>query len=400
MDAATAPSNMMESTMNVSEFAYLARRPYSALLQESTIFGTLFVMKQLPFNMQMQTQSNWCWAATATSVSHYFWRWSTWSQCRVANAELGHTDCCQNPVPSDCNVPWYLDRALTRTRNFVSIMGPAGFEQVRAEINAGRPVGARIGWSGGGGHFMVIYGYSLIGGGEFFDIDDPIYGKSHIPVSEFASSYQGTGSWTHTYFMKSYFKLPFDLPIPAELILRRIWELRPLLRFKGELAQTDARDPGNDQDASIGLAQRIYALGLDALLSDAARAPEPAGMRVYEMAGERPQAFFDISEDDEARLLQMSAAKNHLEAFSRGLSVALTLVKENQACELRLLRVAALNFEALWISCDGAREHDLLVPLRSVGRLATYQPIPMSEALVLLREAARPLANMDDTMGA
>ncbi|QYF93254.1 hypothetical protein KY495_21655 [Massilia sp. PAMC28688] len=46
---------------------------------------------------------------------------------------------------------------------------------------------------------MVIYGYSTIGGGEYFDIDDPIYGKSHLPVSEFTSGYQGTGSWTHTY---------------------------------------------------------------------------------------------------------------------------------------------------------------------------------------------------------
>ncbi len=386
--------------MNVSEFVYLARRPYSSLLQESTIFGKLFVLKQLPFNMQMQTQSNWCWAATATSVSHYFWRWSTWTQCRVANAELGQTDCCHSPVPSHCNVPWYLDRALTRTRNFVSITGAVGFEQVRAEINAGHPVGARIGWSGGGGHFMVIYGYSMIGGGEYFDIDDPIYGKSHIPVSEFSSSYQGAGSWTHTYFMKSYFRLPFDLPVPPELILRRIWELRPLLRLKGQLPPVDTRDPGDDQDASIGLAQRIYAVGLDALLRAENVVPEAVGLRVYEMAGETPRAFFDISEDQDARLLQMSAAKSHLEAFSRGLSVALTVPKADQACELRLFRAPALNFEALWISCDGASEHDVLIPLRSVGQLALHRPVALADALAQLREAARPLANMDDTMGA
>lgn len=386
--------------MNVSEFVYLARRPYSSLLQESTIFGKLFVVKQLSFNMQLQTQSNWCWAATANSVSHYFWRWSTWSQCRIANAELGHTDCCHTPVPSECNVPWYLDRALTRTHNFVSIQGPASFSQVRAEINAGRPVGARIGWSGGGGHFMVIYGYSLIAGNEFFDIDDPIYGKSHIPVSEFASSYQGSGSWTHTYFMKSYFKLPFDLPIPAELILRRIWELRPLLKLKGDLAGADPRDTSNDQDASIGLAQRIYALGLDALLRDEQAAPEAVGLRVYEMDGDVPRAFFDISEDEEARLLQMSAAKPHLEAFSRALTVALTLPKEDQACELRLFRVPALNFEALWVTCEAERGGDMLVPLRSVGKLALHSPVPLADAVAVLREAARPLVNMDDTMGA
>ena len=382
--------------MNISELAYLARRPYSSLLQESSIFGQLFVLKQLPFNMQMQTQSNWCWAATATSVSHYFWRWSTWTQCRVANAELGHTDCCHSPVPADCNVPWYLDRALIRTRNFVSITGLVGFEQVRDEIDKGRPVGARIGWSGGGGHFMVIYGYSLIGGGEYFDIDDPIYGKSHIPVSEFSSSYQGSGTWTHTYFMKSYFRFPFPFPIPPELILRRIWELRPLLKLKGDLPGI-----GDDLDASIGIAQRIYSVGLANLLGTNAVAPEAVGLRIYEMAGDQPRAFFDISEDDEARLLQMSAAKVHLDAFARALAVALTLVKEDQACELRLLRVPALNFEALWIACGGdARDKDVLIPLRSVGRLDPHKAVALADALVLLREAARPLVNMDDTIGA
>ena len=200
--------------------------------------------------------------------------------------------------------------------------------------------------------------------------------------------------------MKSDFKLPFDLPIPAEQILRRIWELRPLLKLKGDLAAPDGRDTGNDQDASVGLAQRIYALGLDSLLGEGEPAPEAVGLRVYEMAGEQPRAFFDISEDEEARLLQMSAAKNHQEAFSRGLAVALTLVKEEQACELKLFRVPALNFEALWISCDGDRSGDMLVPLRSVGRLAPHQAVALRDALVLLREAARPLANMDDTMGA
>ena len=67
-----------------------------------------------------------------------------------------------------------------RTDNFVRIIGQAGFEQVRDEIDARRPVGARIGWSGGGGHFMVIYGYSFVGGTQYFDIDDPIYGARAI----------------------------------------------------------------------------------------------------------------------------------------------------------------------------------------------------------------------------
>ncbi|QYF93256.1 C39 family peptidase [Massilia sp. PAMC28688] len=386
--------------MNVSEFAYLARRPYSTLLQEDLIFGTLFVQKQLPFEMQAQTQSNWCWAATAVSVSRYFWRWSTWTQCRVANAELGQRGCCGDPSQAACNVPWYLDRSLTRTRNFVSITGAVSFEQVRAEIDKGRPVGARIGWSGGGGHFMVIYGYSTIGGGEYFDIDDPIYGKSHLPVSEFTSGYQGTGSWTHTYFLKSYFRMPFDLPIPTDLILRRIWELRPLLKLKGGTGAPAPGDIAQAQTANIGIAQRIYAVGLADLLGAPDVQPEAVGLRVYEVEDDAPRAFFDISEDGDARLLQMSAARAHLEPFARALAVALSQVKEDEVRELRLLRVPALNFEALWIASEDPQVRDVLVPLRSVGRFALYQPVELADALVLLREAAKPLANMDDLMGA
>ena len=51
---------------------------------------------------------------------------------------------------------------------------------------------------------MVIYGYSEdTDGTQYFDIDDPIYGKSHLKHTEFSASYQGSGTWTHAYITKS-----------------------------------------------------------------------------------------------------------------------------------------------------------------------------------------------------
>jgi hypothetical protein len=387
--------------MHVSEFVSATSRPYSALLREINIIGLLFSSKQLAFNMQAQTQSNWCWAATATSVSHFYWFISSWTQCRVANDELGHNDCCNNPVPSTCNVPWYLDKALTRTNNFVSVTRPVSFQQIRDEIDAGHPVGARIGWNGGGGHFMVIYGYSLVAGVEYFDIDDPIYGKSHLTVSDFSSNYQGSGTWTDTYFTKSYFKMPIKLLIPKEPILRRIWEARPLLSLKQDMTfMGDMRDATQEGRASLAMAHRMYSLGLDSLLSEQGLALQPVGLRVYEMSEDKPQAFFDVSEEEQPRLLQMSASKNHLEPFARGLTEALNTVEQtDQECELRLFRVPALNFEALWINYEGETK-DLLVPLRVIGQLTLYKAVPLDEALDALREAARPLAQMDKKMGA
>ncbi|WP_434113807.1 papain-like cysteine protease family protein [Methylocaldum sp. GT1TLB] len=386
--------------MNAS-FTLATSRPYSSLLREVSILGKLFASKQLAFEMQAQTESNWCWAATATSVSHFYWLTSTWTQCRVASSELGRSDCCNSTVPPACNVPWYLDRALTRTDNFVSMMGQASFQQIRDEIDAGRPVGARVGWNGGGGHFMVICGYSLVGGVEYFDIDDPIYGNSHLAVSEFASNYQGSGTWTHTYFTKSYFKMPIKLLIPKEPILRRIWEARPLLSLKQDMTFTgNMRDALQEGRASLGMAHRIYSVGLDSLVADRAPAPHAIGIRVYEISGDTPQAFFDVSEEEQPRLLQMSASKNHLEPFARGMAEALATVKQiGEECELRMFRVPALNFEALWINCEDETK-DVLVPLRAVGRLASCKAVPLDDAFDALREAARPLAQMDETMGA
>ncbi len=288
------------------------------------------------------------------------------------------------------------------------ISGQASFQQGADEINRGRPVGVRIGWSGGGGHFAVIYGYSRIAGTEFFDIDDSIYGKSHLSVAVFSSNYQGTGTWTHTYFTKGFFRLPIKVEIASEPILRSILEVRPLLNLKQEMAgRSGVQDAAEAWRTSLGMAHRMYSLDLESLTSEnEPLKPEPIGLRVYEVADDEPRAFFDVSDDEQQpHVQQMSASKNHLEPFARGLEEALFKVdRSDQECELRLLRVPALNFEALWINYEDGNNSegeatDSLVPLRGVGRLTLYQAVPFDEAIDALREAAHPLTEMDDTMG-
>lgn len=154
---------------------------------------------KLKFNMQSQVQTQWCWAATSTSVSIFYKPKSTWTQCLVAGKAWG-SNCCKAPTP--CNKPWYLDKALTITGNFMSISGVMTFTTVRAQLVAGRVIGTRIGWSGGGGHFMVIYGCQVKSGVNYLNIDDPIYGKSDITETTFKTRYQGSGSWTHSYKTK------------------------------------------------------------------------------------------------------------------------------------------------------------------------------------------------------
>jgi hypothetical protein len=158
---------------------------------------------RLQFNMQFQVQSNWCWSATTASVNRYYNPYSTWTQCSLANAHLGQTTCCANGSSPQCNVPSVLSDVLTLAGNLRSFEGQsAALSKLQPEIDAGRPVAARIGWSGGGGHFVVLEGYRA-GITSMVAVEDPIFGSSDITYDTFRTNYQGSGSWTHTYYTKS-----------------------------------------------------------------------------------------------------------------------------------------------------------------------------------------------------
>jgi hypothetical protein len=166
--------------------------------------GAVPLVDSFAFVMQPQMQTNWCWAAVSTSVSHYYNATSVWTQCSVANSELGQSSCCVDGSTPACNVPWYLDRALTLTGNFRSLSNsPEPFANVQSLVNAREPLGVRIGWSGGGGHFVALHGYATIGTDQFVDVEDPIYGASTVRYVDFCTSYQATGTWTHSYRTQS-----------------------------------------------------------------------------------------------------------------------------------------------------------------------------------------------------
>jgi hypothetical protein len=154
--------------------------------------------RRINFAMQAQQQTNWCWAAVSTSVSAFFDNATTWTQCRVVNGELGRTDCCTQGSSTNCNVPWFLDRALTRTGNLRSMTsGSPTMNDVRQDVDNNRPLCVRIGWSGGGGHFVAIDGYNS--DLDMVAVDDPWFGASDVALNVLQTAYQGTGSTTHRY---------------------------------------------------------------------------------------------------------------------------------------------------------------------------------------------------------
>jgi hypothetical protein len=78
----------------------------------------------------------------------------------------------------------------------------ASFQAVDDEIDGGRPLGIRVAWSGGGAHFLSVIGY-LEGATNYVAVDDPIYGKSDLTYATLETSYQGSGTWTHSYYTQA-----------------------------------------------------------------------------------------------------------------------------------------------------------------------------------------------------
>lgn len=162
--------------------------------------------------LQVETQKHdqWCWAAVAVSISHYYEKQaSPWTQCQLANRELGMSvDCCQDGEA--CNTSWYLERALDRVGHYREyrklVPTTSQFPLIQQELDSGRLPCVRVSWrKSTEGHFLVITGYSTTHRNgrlcEFLDVSDPRYGSDTrtLEYSQLMSSYRSIGVWTHTY---------------------------------------------------------------------------------------------------------------------------------------------------------------------------------------------------------
>jgi Papain-like cysteine protease AvrRpt2 len=355
----------------------------------------------LPFNIEFQTQSNWCWAATSNSVSHYYSYLSPWTQCSIASSELGQT-CCNTPVPSPCNVPWYLDRALQRTNNFVSISsGNLSWNQVKAQLQAGLVVGVRIGWSGGGGHFMIIHGVSKIFNIEYLHIDDPIYGKSVLTYSQFATNYQGSGTWTHYYLTKKYYYFMWfkDLVFNTQI-------LKPIPELKGILQTYYNKDFDNntiEAENGFKIPHYSYSIKLDEIKKDFKLPETPNSLRIVEINGQIPLALYELKlNEKEPELFQMNVSKDYFQLIDEGLGRLKEVAEKNKYLgEIRLIKVPALNLEAFWLHYSEQGE-DIICPLRRFendSEINKSKSYTVKEFIKILQELSSRLGKMDDTMG-
>ena len=139
--------------------------------------------RTLPVKLVGQQTNSWCWATTlqmSVALSA-----TIAPQCAQANARFGRNDCCNSPTPASCIQGGWPDYARVNHNSMTTAWGTAlTFAQIRAEIDAGRPVNFSWGWTGGGGHIMVAGGYKVDSlGNQWVWKNDP------WPVGTGASSY-------------------------------------------------------------------------------------------------------------------------------------------------------------------------------------------------------------------
>lgn len=172
------------------------------------------VSNLLSLTMQQQEQKNWCWAAVATSVARFLDNTSTLTQCILASQQLDQPSngcCTDGDNPATCDKVAYLEASLLLAGHLGPEPNPlptiASPERIKQEIDAGRPIGARIGWgdSADQGHYILIVGYDDSTLEFTLKINDPADPDGSPPNTYSYSALQqgyksASGTWTHTYF--------------------------------------------------------------------------------------------------------------------------------------------------------------------------------------------------------
>jgi hypothetical protein len=189
-------------------------------------------------NLQMQYQlmTNWCWIAVATSISLFYNSSSSWTQCSLLTAQLQANNglrgsCCPTPAQlfpnptlsnamenpyqasalyalenitlnatgAPCNHSGDIGKALTQTGNLNQETGSAAsFTDLMNELTAGHPVCLNIDWSGNSGsHMIAVSGVEIP---NLVIVEDPVNGRSVTPYQTLLTSYQGSGSWTDSFY--------------------------------------------------------------------------------------------------------------------------------------------------------------------------------------------------------
>jgi len=153
----------------------------------------------LSISMQAQEKSNWCWDASGNTVADWWGHDLTQTKfCQIAHNESG-SDCANQQGYLSDQQRVYRWLGFSSAGYYNSNGYTLSFSGIRTEIDNRRPIGTRIGWSSGGGHMHVIYGYNA-------DTTSVLYGDPWPSSNRYNSmsytSYKSNSrfTWTHTVY--------------------------------------------------------------------------------------------------------------------------------------------------------------------------------------------------------
>lgn len=187
------------------------------ILVISTLLLPLFLSpKSFSFSVpeEIQVHDQWCWAASSWSVLKYYGTVAAQTQCDIANWAMTRNDCC-DPAnfswPNYCNWWTYTwgpnnghDVPGGSVQGILTQWGVSSNRVVSAlswtasctELDQKRPFIIRWGWTRGGGHFLVGYGYDQ--NGQFLDIMDPWPGHGYMRALYSSVVNASDHTWTST----------------------------------------------------------------------------------------------------------------------------------------------------------------------------------------------------------
>ena len=200
------------------------KKPVSILLSISFALSVLLLSsspviaakKVLPVRETFQEQTQWCWGGVSQAVLRYWGKRK--SQGVIANYAWGRKDCTNTPVPAICNQPNYMYGTKGSIQGILdhwrvsctALAKHLTWRDVKKQINKkliskdkdlgkkkGYPIIIRYGWYGGGGHFIVIRGFST--NGKKLYLMDPWFGNGYgIFTYKYVKKESYDHTWTHT----------------------------------------------------------------------------------------------------------------------------------------------------------------------------------------------------------
>lgn len=151
----------------------------------------------LPVQRFKQQKTNWCWAASCEMIGYYITGYDK-SQPNIVSYIYGNTDDVGSGSIS--NVKKAL--AYTTSRSALVVGGATSQVHVKTEIDSGDPLYCSMGWDDGGGHGLVISGYTAYS----VQLIDPWQSNAttYYPYNDLVNGttiHSGTGYWRDTVYV-------------------------------------------------------------------------------------------------------------------------------------------------------------------------------------------------------